>query len=502
MKKTLVCALLALTAAAVLSAGGSKDQSAEKTAAVPAVKKAKNIILLIGDGMGTPEIAAADAYLGATDNDDSTWLGKQSWESFPHQGLTTTYAADRFITDSAAAGTAIACGQKTYCGAISIATDHATKLKSIAEYSRDAGKAVGIVTTTRVTHATPAVFISHNVDRDAENEIAEDEAAFGVDFLAGGGYRNFVGKDNAEGLKSKRKDDRDLVKEMQAAGYKTFISEKAMNDFTAYTPKKDDKVLALLGASHLEYEIDRQKQRDQPTLAALTDKALQTLTNNSKTDKNGYFLMVEGGRIDHAGHANDAKTNIVDTLAFNDAVKVALSYYRKDPENTLIIVTADHETGGLTLGFAGTEYESAYSQLVPQDVSYEGYQEGGFAAYKKAHKNDYKLSDLEGYMADHFGLSNLTGLEKSQLEIALKRSMDGEEVRSPLTEDYLLYGGYEPFIMQITHILNNRAGLAWTSYSHTAAPVATFAIGPGSEQINGTFDNTDIFNYMYNAYKL
>jgi len=450
---------------------------------------AKNVILLIGDGMSVAQIATTDAFLGAKENQKFKSL---NFESFKNQGLTTTYAQDKLITDSAAAGTAIATGSKTYSGAISVDMGK-NKLKNILEYAQDLNKATGIVTTTRVTHATPAVFLASNVNRNAENEIAVDEAYSGVDFLAGGGYRNFVAKNNEENLKSKRSDDRDLIKEMEKIGYKSFISEAQTNDFLNYNPKSGDKIVALLDSSHLDYQIDN---KNQPTLAQLTEKAIATLSK----DKDGFFLMVEGGRIDHACHANDAVTAIEDTIAFEKAVQVAIDYYNSDPENTLIIVTGDHETGGLTLGFAGTQYESAFSQLQNQKISYEKYGSDIFSNYKKTHNvQNCNLDDLKYDLEYYFGLNNLSQEDEELLEDALMRSLAGEVIKGSSTQDYLLYGGYEPFVMEITHILNKRAGVAFTSYSHTAVPVATFALGKSSEVVNGMFDNTDIFDFMYNA---
>lgn len=451
-------------------------------------KEAKNIILLIGDGMSTAQIATADAYLGSQ---SGKMLEQLSFESFPNQGLTTTYAGDRLITDSAAAGTALATGSKTYCGAISVDENY-QPLKTILSYAQDKGKATGVITSTRVTHATPAVFISHNKDRDAENEIAFDESTSGVDFLAGGGYRNFVGKNNSMNLKSKRTDDLDLVENMKNDGYTCFISEEETDDFNSYVPEAGDKVLGLFASSHLDYAIDK---ANQPTLAEMTEKGIELLSK----DEDGFFLMVEGGRIDHACHANDAVSSIYDTLAFDDAVKAAIEFYNENPEDTLIIVTGDHETGGLTLGFAGTYYDSAFDTLSKQNKSYENY--GGiFNEYKKSHNvNNCNLNDLKADLNNYFGLANLTADEEMGLTDALKRSINGEVLKGSSEADYLLYGGYEPFIMEVTHILNRRAGVAWTSYSHTAVPVATFAIGPNSEQVNGMFDNVQIFNFMANA---
>ena len=206
--------------------------------------------------------------------------------------------------------------------------------------------------------------------------------------------------------------------------------------------------------------------------------------------------MVEGGRIDHACHANDAVTAIKDTLAFADAVQVAIDFYKNDPENTIIIVTGDHETGGLTLGFAGTKYSSAFEKLQNQKISYEKY--GSlFNDYKKSHTiYNCSIKDFEDDLENYFGLVDLSEQDLYKLQDALERSIAGEVIKGSQESDYLLYGGYEPFIMEITHQLNQQAGIGFTSYSHTAVPVATFALGQGAENVSGMFDNTDIFNIM------
>lgn len=493
MKKKLSSILITIGMVVLVYASGVQETSTDKTSNPQnSNTSAKNIILLIGDGMSAAQIETADAYLGVQ---NGKMLDQLSFESFPHQGLTTTYANDRFITDSAAAGTAIATGKKTYCGAISVNEEYKS-LKTILEYAQDKGKATGIITTTRVTHATPAVFLSHNKDRDAENDIALEESTSNVDFLAGGGYRNFIGKNNVYNLKSKRTDNQDLIENMKKAGYTAFISENQTENFNNYVPKKGEKIVGLFGSSHLDYAIDK---ANQPTLAQMTKKGIELLSK----DNDGFFMMIEGGRIDHACHANDATSAIMDTLAFNDAIQVAIDFYNQNPENTLIIVTGDHETGGLTLGFAGTYYESAFDKLHNQNISYENYQYGAFKKYKESHTTaNAALNDLRDDLSKYFGLDNLSSDEQKALRNALIRSISGKVIKGSSEADYLLYGGYEPFIMQITHIVNNRAGVAWTSYSHTAVPVATFAIGPNSYQINGMFDNTKIFDFMANAFNV
>ncbi len=174
-----------------------------------------------------------------------------------------------------------------------------------------------------------AVFASHNIDRDDENGIAEDYVKSNVDYFAGGGFRHFVKKGGE--LTSKRKDDRDLVKEFADKGYKTFVSESSIKDYKNWTPKEGEKAFVAIEASHMPYEIDRKSEV--PSLKYMTEKGIELL----KQDKDGFFMMVEGGRIDHASHANDVMGTIYDTIAFDDAIKSAYEFYEKNPKDTLIL---------------------------------------------------------------------------------------------------------------------------------------------------------------------
>lgn len=206
--------------------------------------------------------------------------------------------------------------------------------------------------------------------------------------------------------------------------------------------------------------------------------------------------MVEGGKIDWACHANDAASSIKNTIAFDEAVKEGIKFYNEHPEDTIVIVTGDHETGGLTLGFAGTKYDSAFTEIENQRMSYEAFNTYVLNPFKEANGSSAKLADLMPEIEKAFGVADLTDYELEMLEDAFARSIGGEVEISSDTQEYLLYGGYEPLTMTLTHILNQRAGLAWTSYSHTGVPVQTFALGAGQEMFNGYYDNTDIFKYM------
>lgn len=455
----------------------------------------KYIFYFIGDGMGSPQIHSAEAYLAQLAEGDeepgSEKAVKLTMSTFPVQGMSTTAAYDRFITGSAAAGTALACGMKTNVGVISMDPDKTRPYRTLAEAAKDRGMKVGIITSVSIDHATPAVFYAHQPSRNNYHEIAMELANSDFDYFAGGGFKkDETGEDGA-------------IAAAVANGF-TYCSSREELDAT----HPGDRVIAtnelLTGGSALPYAIDRQEGRfaDNISLAEFTEKGIELLKN-----RKGFFMMVEGGKIDWANHANDARASIDDTIAFDDAIKVAVEFMERHPRQTLIVVTADHECGGMTLGFAGTKYDTHFELLAQQKKSYEMFNNDYFSDYKESASwggiEDNITADLKTAIADYFGLiyddgidgnSNpyeLTEYERKQLEDAYDRSMGGESIVGS-QEDYRLYGHYEPFTVTITHLLNNKAGIAFTSYSHTGVPVPVLAAGRGATLFGGFYDNTDI----------
>jgi alkaline phosphatase len=234
------------------------------------------------------------------------------------------------------------------------------------------------------------------------------------------------------------------------------------------------------------------------TLAEFTAKGIELLKN-----RRGFFMMVEGGKIDWACHANDARAAIEDTIAFDDAIGVAVEFAKKHPRDTLIVVTGDHECGGMTLGFAGTVYETYYEKMAAQKVAYDDFDSKILTAYKTAGGDGFKDIDpgmwqiiLENYGMDGNGATadtddDLTDFEKSLLEDAFDKAIVGYNANND-EENNLLYGYYNPLSVTLTHLLNRKSGLAWTSYSHTAVPVPVLAMGAGAKIFDGYYDNTDV----------
>lgn len=428
----------------------------------------KYVFYFIGDGLGSSQRQVAEYYMQEVTGDKGYRL---FMNSMPAVGINTTYSADTLVTDSAAAGTALATGYKTNNGMISVLPD-GTSVKSLMELAEEQGWVTGIVTSTRLTHATPAVFASHNKSRDNENEIAAEMSESGVEYIAGGGYRHFVGKDGS--LKSKRKDNRDLVKELEAKGYRTFVGEKNQPSFfRSYTPDGAEKIFAAFSYSHTPYEVDRLygMMSATPSLAEMTEKGIDVLTKHEKP----FFMMVEGGRIDHACHANDVLGSILDTVVFDQAIGEAIEFYVKHPDETLIVVVGDHETGGLGLGFS-TNYFLRIDQLRTVRRSIDD-------TLAKAYDGD--KASFEQFVKKYYGLADMTETEKNKLYAAMDAQDKG-------AKDSSAYGSYTPTQIAVAHILSERANVQWTTFAHTGTQIPMSAVGVGADKFVGFKDNTEI----------
>lgn len=280
----------------------------------------RNIIFLLGDGMGVGPIAAARCAGPGRD-------GRLAMDTMPYTGLAITFSANALVTDSAAAGTALATGVKTNNKTISI-DPHGRRLKTILELAKSMGKSTGIVSTKFITDATPAVFVAHADSRYSNDDIAVQIVNSGVDVVLGGGKQYFEPK--ADG--GARKDDKNLLNDAKKMGYDVFDNAEAMGRSSS------TKLIGLFAPNIMTSE------RPEPTIAEMAIKAISTLSRNAK----GFFVMCEGGKIDTMGHANNADGSVKETLMFDDVVRAALDFAKKDG-HTLVVVTADHDTGGLVV---------------------------------------------------------------------------------------------------------------------------------------------------------
>ena len=275
-------------------------------------QKPKNVIFLIADGMGLSQFQA-----GLTAN-----KGRLFIENFKHMGLVKTYSSDDYITDSAAAGTALSSGTKTFNGAIGIGPDN-KPVKTILEEAEENNLATGLVSTSAITHATPAAFIAHQPSRNMYEEIAADFLKTDIDVFIGGGYKHFT----------ERKDGRNLAAELKKNGY---IVEQDMNNIKSV---KKGKLAGLTSSEHNGRISER---------GDMLPVATQTAINILKNNKKGFFLMVEGSQIDWGGHAGNTIYIVEEMLDFDQTVGKVLEFAAENKE-TLVVVTADHETGGLAV---------------------------------------------------------------------------------------------------------------------------------------------------------
>ncbi len=456
----------------------------------------KYVFYFIGDGMGPAQRQSAE-YFYKTETQNPK--AKLIMNSLPVSALVTTHSDNTLITDSAAGGTALAAGFKTTNGVISKLPD-GRDIKTIAEAAHVAGYAVGIATTTRITHATPAAFSAHEMSRDSENEIAADQLDSNFEYLAGGGFRHFVGKENPEGLKSKRKDERDLVTEFKAKGYTTFIGDNARDAFRSFEPKKGDKVLATLAYSHLGMEIDRRNAAEaknaMPSLSELTTKGIEVL----EAQKKPFFMMVEGGRIDHAAHCNDAAGAIYDTLALDAAIGKAYEFYKKHPEDTLIVIAADHETGGMAMGISldSKGYFLKLKELLKVKASVEDVLWSAYPAMIKKYADSGKRRQAYlAFVAEKYGLTDLNPREQKILETAM--TVEDRNQNLPADQQTTFGYGYSPTMIAVSHLVSERARINWTSYVHTASVIALSAVGSQADRFAGFKDNTDLPRLMADA---
>ncbi len=479
MKKLLaflLAATLLLTAVSALGEG-------EKAAAP------KYVFMFIGDGMGAPQVNATEYYLGTIANPDAEMpvLAPLSFTDFANVGLMTTYDATSFCPDSASTATSMASGNKTLSGVVNYSIDGTTPFKLITEYAKEAGMKVGVVTSVSLDHATPAAYYSKAQSRHEYYNIAtQGVTGSTLDFLGGGNYLAPDGEDSTS---------ENIIQLATENGWNVLSDDAAIEAVTADSGKTLALTPDLGGSSAMLYEIDRAD--DQLSLASMTQAAVNDLTGDD-----GFFLMVEGGKIDWSCHANDAATSIHETIAFSDAVQVAIDFYNAHPDETLIIVTGDHETGGLTIGFATTGYSTHFQYLANQTMSFEAFT-GKVSEMRDAG------TDFDGALAaikDAFGLTTeadqdltLNEDELSKLKAAYELSMLPSEERVLGDAEKLLYGGYDPLTMACSHILNNKAGVDFTSYSHTGLQIPVYAEGVGAEIFSGAYDNTDIFTKTMSA---
>lgn len=420
-----------------------------------AQQKAKYVFYFIGDGMGLHVINATEHYKAFTEKNKAVTNVPLLFSSFPIMGIATTNAANRYITDSAAAGTALATGEKTSPGTIGMNTDHSAPLRSIAFDAKESSKAVGIVTSVSIDHATPASFYASEPSRNNYYEIAMDGVEAGFDLYGGSGFLNTTSKNS----------DKEVYGEYTKNGY-TILRGL---DNLSKLPSLDSKVVVTerdgASAESFAYAIDQTK--DDMSLAALVENAIPYL--EKKGGKNGFFLMAEGGKIDWAAHSNDGKAEILEVMDMDKAIAVAYEFYKKHPKETIIIVTADHETGGFSLGRGEKGYDLSLGLLDGQKVGVD-------MLNAEIVKNAATWEMCNSILEQKLGLNKIMKLSDSEMEGLQIAYVKKKGNVGSLAVSFLM----------------EKSGLGFTSGTHTGSPVMVYAVGAGSEKFQGRQDNTDI----------
>lgn len=438
--------------------------------------KAKYVFYFIGDGMGVNQVNAAETYLGALQG--RIGIEPLCFPSFPYSAFVNTQSATNGVTDSAAGGTALACGQKTKNGTLGMLKDLTTSVSSIADWARNSGAAVGITTSVAIDHATPAAFYAHVKERHEQYTIGKQLVESANDFYAGSDFTIPTDPEYPNG--------NTLYEEANSKGF-TIARGYADYQNKAANAKKmillQSEEASKADRYSIPYALDR-KDGDL-TLTDITRAGIDFLMKK-QGEKNGFFMMIEGGKIDWACHANDLAF-IPELIDMDNAVKVAYDFYKQHPDETLIIVTADHETGGIVLSRG--LYEINLAAVGNQRITIE-----------KLGKELHKMHDVKGdkllwddvktFLAENFGFwdkISLTDEQTQRLVSSFKKIMDGTS-----KDQRTLYQNDDELAVTVRSIMSECAQVGWHVTSHSNGYVPCFAIGVGAEQIHGRIDNTEI----------
>lgn len=436
-------------------------------------QQAKYVFYFIGDGMGVNQVNGTEMYLA--EQEGRIGVKPLLFTTFPAGTMATTFSATNSVTDSSAAGTALATGAKTYNGAIGM-DDDKNVLQSVAEQARKSGKKVGIATSVSVDHATPADFYAHQPQRSMYYEIALDLPKAGFDFYAGGGFLK-------PATTADKKEAPSIFPIMEDAGY---TIARGLDEYKAKAA--DAKRMVLIqkeGAepSCLPYAIDR--EAGDLTLPEITESAVSFLT---KGNRKGFFLMVEGGKIDWACHSNDPATTFEEVIDLDNAVKVAYEFYKKHPKETLIVVTADHETGGAGLGTG--KYALRLKALANQKQSQDLLSKA-ITDLRKEKSGKASWEEVKALLTDRMGFWKELPLTWEQ-EKLLRDEYETSFVKNKVVFEESLYAKTEPLAAAARKVMSQIAMVGWTCSNHTAGYVPVFAIGAGSDLFTGKMDNTEI----------
>lgn len=434
----------------------------------------KYVFYFIGDGMGVNQINVTETYLAAL-------KGKIGYEpilmsNFPVVGLVNTYSATNGVTDSAAGGTALASGHKTKNGAIGMLEDLKTPCNSIAVWAQKAGKAVGVATNVAITHATPASFYGHQPNRNMYYEMGQDLCKSNFDFFAGSDFHRPNTKEGEPTLREQAKAARYTI---LTGGYKEYQKKgrKADKLILFQSDEQNEK----LQSDHIPYALDQDK--NDLTLEQITRAGINFLMSKQK---DGFFFQIEGGMIDYACHRNDIGNVINEVLDLDKAVRVAYEFYEQHPDETIIVISADHETGGLVMGCG--PYELHTDLLKYQTRSIDETKWLLNQLYKKAPKK-FTRAEVDKQLQAILGLGAGIPVSDKQRERIDRR---WKAIEQAINDGGKVSDRINDLCETCKHIISEAALISWASGGHSNGYVPIYAIGPGTEVFQGRINNTEI----------
>lgn len=434
----------------------------------------KYVFYFIGDGMGVNQINVTETYLAAL-------KGKIGYEpilmsNFPVVGLVNTYSATNGVTDSAAGGTALASGHKTKNGAIGMLEDLKTPCNSIAVWAQKAGKAVGVATNVAITHATPASFYGHQPNRNMYYEMGQDLCKSNFDFFAGSDFHR---PNTKEGEPTLREQAKAAGYTILTGGYKEYQKKgrKADKLILFQSDEQNEK----LQSDHIPYALDQDK--NDLTLEQITRAGINFLMSKQK---DGFFFQIEGGMIDYACHRNDIGNVINEVLDLDKAVRVAYEFYEQHPDETIIVISADHETGGLVMGCG--PYELHTDLLKYQTRSIDETKWLLNQLYKKAPKK-FTRAEVDKQLQAILGLGAGIPVSDKQRERVDRR---WKAIEQAINDGGKVSDRINDLCETCKHIISEAALISWASGGHSNGYVPVYAIGPGTEVFQGRINNTEI----------
>ncbi len=442
--------------------------------------QAKYVFYFIGDGMGANQVMATEMYQAAIEK--RIGVKKLTMTQFPYSGQLSTFSASHRITDSSAAGTCLASGVKTTNGKEGVDPND-NKVRNIAEILKEEGWGIGVASSVSIDHATPGAFYAHVPSRADYYTIGKQLASSNYAFVGGASF--------LKPFNVNQSNEDDLFTLCKKSGYTFVRGEEEFNkqykslDKIILIPANEALDDKLSSSGMLTYAID--KQKGHMTLPQMVESGIKQLKKHEN-----FFFMCEGGAIDWACHSNDAATTIHEIIEFDEAIQIAYKFYLQHADETLIVVTADHETGGMALGNGhGLSLELLQNQKMSSGVLNDKIKN----LFAQNHHPTWEM--VKQILTESLGFYvavEISEREDAYLQSIYKKMLLGED-----NDVKTLYNNISELSNSAVQLLNQKSGIGWTTSGHTASPVPLFAIGKGAESFAGWHDNSQVFSLILKA---